>query len=116
MLGGDMNYLVLAAIAFCFCLLGFFLHEIFFGKRKRIQSLSRSNKALREDLGRKEKEVLDMRSEMVGLNKHVAVLEDHVRRRNAELNGFYREASRREEPLWRKELNTILAVLNEVEK
>ena len=71
---------------------------------------------MREDLGRKEKEVLDMRSEMLGLNKHVAVLEDQVRRRNAELNGLYHDALRREEPLWRKELNTIMDVLNKVEK
>jgi predicted nuclease with TOPRIM domain len=111
-----MNYLILAAVAFCFCLLGFFLHAVFFDKKEQIQSLSCSNKALREDLGRKEKEILGMRSEMVGLNKHVAVLENQVRRRNAELNSIYNEASRREESLWRKELSTIMDVLNEVEK
>ena len=114
-----MDYLILAAVAFCLCLLGFFLHAIFLSKKERIQSLSCSNSALREDLGRKEKEVLDMRSEIVGLNKRIGILEDHVRRRNAELNSLYREnreTLHREEPLWRKELNTILDVLNEIEK
>ena len=111
-----MNYLIPAAVAICFCLLGFFLHAIFFSKKRQIQSLSCSNRALREDFGRKEKEVLDIRSKMAGLRLHIGILEDHVRRRNAELNSFYRETLYREEPLWRKELSTILDVLREIEK
>ncbi|MBN2320518.1 MAG: hypothetical protein JXR49_15680 [Acidobacteria bacterium] len=177
-----MNYLMLAAIAFFFCLLGFSLHAIFFNKKERFQSLSWSNRALREDLRKKETEALDIRSEMIRLKKHIGMLENQIRRRNVELNDLYHGTLRRqeriallertvekiytvqpemketsgistvldpvsssenfrnfadpivpkeyyaplksngeppvggEEPLWRKKLNTILAVLNEIEK
>ena len=111
-----MNYLMLAAVAFCFCLLGFIFHALFFNKKKRVNSLLSSNRALREDLRDKEKIALDMRNEIDRLKKHIDMLEHQVQRRNIELNDLYHGTLRREEPLWRKKLNTLLDVLREIEK
>ena len=111
-----MDYLMLAAITFCFFLLGFFLHAIFFNKKKTIQSLEWSNRALREDLRKKEKETLTIRSETFRLNKHISLLEHQIQQRNVELDDLYHGTLHREEPLWRRKLNIILDVLKEIEK
>ena len=92
-----MDYLILATIALCFGIMGFFLHAIFFSKKKMIRILSESNGALREDLRRKGSEILDMREKMVRSKKHIDLLEHQLRQKNLELNELYQGELRREE-------------------
>jgi len=105
-------------MAFFFGLLGFLLHAYCCGKAELAESLERKAEGLRQALEDKEREACEFKeaaestaARMASLNRQIDALRLKTKRR-----GPQRGPQERAVPLWRDNLNNLLAMLDKIEK
>ncbi len=94
-----MIFFWLALIAVIFGMLGFLLHAFYFGRKERLQTLSKENEGLKRILAFREKETQDAREEISKARMLIHSLEQQLGQSNDAMQALRQVAERQEEEI-----------------
>jgi ribosome-binding ATPase YchF (GTP1/OBG family) len=100
-----MIYLMLAAIALFFGLLGFLLNAFYFSKAEMVENLTAEIDRLRRMLRESERKNRNLQEQFGQVQAQINLLESQLRQRNEEFGVLYFMALRRDEEMGRMQRN-----------